>query len=220
MNIFFVDYENNQKECTKNYKKVKTEDIVYIYYTDNSNFMDMNMFEYFDNNGIKYNVFHITDNEKEAIDNRIKFDIFDLLKRKRNHDYNIYVISKDNGYKSLKNILAENFGFERYYCAVDFSCKENTEKAAESKAEPVKKPAEATAKESKKSDILTAEVSEYLNSHKNEKFSTAEIHNYLQKKHKNETPKYTLKKYGFKTMKELLKTVDGIKNKNDKYYCA
>lgn len=226
MKYYFVDHDNNPQKCTENYKNVTSDAVVYLYYTDASRFMDMNMFEYFDFNNIKHKVIHVTDSEKEAIDNRIKFDIVELFQKQKNFDFEIFVISTDNGYRSVKNILSDKYNFKDYYCITDFSCNP----ASEQKAVKVKTAAKKAASNAVKKkadnvtsiftkDVLIKEISDYLHSNKNAKFSSADLHKYLQKKHKGED-KFSLKKYGLKTMKQLLALVDDIKCKNDKYYVA
>jgi hypothetical protein len=226
MKYFFVDHDNHPIECMKNYNNLNSESTVNVFYTDKSSLMDMNVFEYFNDNNIKHSLIHICDNEKEAVDNRIKFAIIELS-RKIDGDSEIYVISRDNGYKSFKNILKDEYGFENYYCVCDFSCEPIPEQkqaakkkdGGKTKNKAAKKPAKSV-KNDNTTSILSKEVFDYMNANKNKQFTSAQIHVYLQQKHKNDKPNFTLKKYGFKTMKQLMKTVEGVKNKEDKYYCA
>lgn len=222
MKYYFVDHDNNPKECTKAFESVDSGDIVFLYYTDASKYMDMNMFEYFDNSEVNYDVIHITNKEKEAIDNRIKFDVIDLFQKKKNHDFEIYVVSKDKGYKSFESILLEKFDFDGYYCVTDFSRKPVVEQKVTPSKEKAKKPTNATTPKKSKNtqNVLTNEVVDHLKGKKGKLFDKQEIHEFLQQKHKNDKQKFTLSKYGFKTIKQLMKTVlaEGAKTKGEKYY--
>ena len=225
MKYFFVDYENNQKECFSGFKNLDKYSVVYIYFTEKSSQMDVLVLYSFKNKGINYKLKLVSDNEKEAVDNRIKYDVFSLAKS-INKDDCIYVVSSDKGFISVKNILEEKFGFSNYNCVSDFSCKapDKKSKASDKGASQNKnkmKPAKATSTQNisdrkKVTNILANEVYDYLNSNKHKKFNTVQIHTYLQKKHGN----FSLKKYGFSSMKKLLESVDGIQTENKKYYIA
>lgn len=100
MNYYLVDYENVGTEGVKELKKIKSEDVLVIFYSERSKSISLDVINIISNSNIKLVVQKVTVGTKNALDFQLATYLGYLI-GKESSAGKYYIVSKDKGFDCL-----------------------------------------------------------------------------------------------------------------------
>lgn len=110
MRIFLVDYENVNSTGLQGINLLSKADKLVIFYSDKSNTISFKVVEQIIQHNIKFTKIHLDGQGTNALDFQLTTYLGVMIERhKRSKNFQVIIVSKDNGYKSAITLCKQIF---------------------------------------------------------------------------------------------------------------